>query len=69
MKPPDHHERSNSEADAPRAIGSRGGTEMRFQNEYVWFVFFSAMDVMLTWVILWRGGREVNPIADRVITA
>jgi len=42
---------------------------MRFQNEYVWFVFFSAMDIMLTWVILWRGGREVNPIADRVIAA
>ena len=41
--------------------------EMRFQNQYVWFVFFSALDIMLTWAILSRGGREVNPIADQVI--
>jgi len=40
---------------------------MRFPNAYTWFVFFSALDIMLTWAILQRGGREVNPIADRVI--
>lgn len=41
--------------------------EMRFQNLYVWFVFFSALDIMLTWAILRRGGREVNPLADQII--
>ena len=42
---------------------------MRYPNAYVWLVFFSAMDIMLTWAILARGGREVNPIADEVIQA
>jgi hypothetical protein len=40
---------------------------MRFQKQYVWFVFFSALDIMLTWAILSRGGREVNPIANEII--
>ena len=34
---------------------------------YVWFVFVSAMDLMLTWIIIYLGGREVNPVADAVI--
>jgi hypothetical protein len=42
---------------------------MRHPNAYVWLVFFSAMDIMLTWAILARGGSEVNPIADSVIMA
>jgi len=41
---------------------------MRFPNEYVWLIFFSSMDIMLTWAILMRGGREVNPIADQIIS-
>lgn len=40
---------------------------VRFPSLYVWFVFFSAMDVMLTWVILSVGGSEANPIARLVI--
>ncbi len=41
---------------------------MRYPNSYVWFVFVSTMDVMLTWAILSReGGSEVNPIARAVI--
>ena len=40
---------------------------LRYQNHYVWFVFVSAMDVMLTWVILFFGGREANHVADFVI--
>ena len=41
---------------------------LRFQNEYVWFLFLSACDIMLTWYILIRrGGEEVNPIADMTI--
>ena len=40
---------------------------MRYPNEYVWFLLFSTMDVMLTWVILTMGGMEVNPVAAAVI--
>lgn len=38
---------------------------MRYENAYVWLVFVSALDIMLTWAIITKfGGREVNPIAD-----
>jgi len=40
---------------------------MRHPNAYVWFVFFSTMDVMLTWRILRGGGRELNPVARHVL--
>ena len=43
--------------------------EMRYQSGYVWFVFVSSLDIMLTWLILSRGGVEVNPIAKLVIDA
>lgn len=41
--------------------------EMHFQNAYVWFVFVSSLDIMLTWKILARGGLEVNPLAALII--
>ncbi|MHC5113995.1 MAG: DUF5658 family protein [Planctomycetota bacterium] len=44
-------------------------TPMLYPNAYVWFVFVSALDIMLTWAILAAGGAEVNPIAARVINA
>ena len=40
---------------------------VRFPDLYAWFVLFSAMDVMLTWLILSMGGSEANPIARFVI--
>ena len=43
--------------------------EMRYQTSYILFVFVSSMDIMLTWLILLRGGSEVNPIAKMVIDA
>lgn len=43
--------------------------EMRYPNLYVWFVFVSSLDVMLTWAILSLGGNEVNPLASVVINA
>ncbi len=48
-------------------IGWLSMPPMRYQNAYVWLVFFSAMDVMLTWRILQKGGTEVNPIAKQVL--
>ncbi len=42
--------------------------EMRYQNAYVWLVLVSALDVMLTLIVLVAmGGFEVNPIAAAVI--
>ncbi len=40
---------------------------MRYPNEYVWFLLFSSMDIMLTWLILNMQGSEVNPLAKEVI--
>ena len=37
---------------------------LRYPNEHVWFVFVSSMDLMLTWLILNLGGRELNPLAN-----
>lgn len=41
--------------------------EMRYQSGYVWFVFVSSLDIMLTWLILNKGGMEENPVAKLVI--
>lgn len=41
--------------------------EVLFPNGYVWFVLVSALDIMLTWVVLHAGGREANALAERVI--
>ena len=41
--------------------------EMRYQEPYVWLIFLSSLDIMLTWLILRHGGEEVNPIAKLVI--
>ena len=57
-----------SETPAP-GRGWLHGPPMRYPNSYVWLVFVSAMDIMLTWAILSRGGSEVNPIARIVIDA
>ena len=46
--------------------------QMRYQNAYVWILFFSSLDVILTYVILRRNDgstQEVNPIAQVVIEA
>lgn len=50
-------------------LGFARSPEMHFQNAYVWLVFVSSLDIMLTWKILDRGGLEVNPVAKLVIDA
>ena len=40
---------------------------MRFPSAYLWLVFLSSLDIMLTWVILSLKGQELNPIANAVI--
>ncbi len=39
----------------------------RYPQAYVWFIFVSALDVMMTWVVLYFGGREVNALADYIL--
>ena len=56
----------NKDSDHPKLISL---PEMRYQTCYVLFIFVSSMDIMLTWLILSRGGSEVNPVADIVIKA
>ena len=38
-----------------------------YPNAYVWLVFVSAMDVIMTRIVLAYGGSEVNPVAELVI--
>jgi hypothetical protein len=38
-----------------------------FPNAYVWLVLVSALDLMLTWVILHVGGYEGNALAAAVV--
>ncbi len=40
---------------------------MLHQAQYVWFVFLSALDVVVTWMILRLDGVELNALADAVI--
>jgi hypothetical protein len=48
-------------------VGALDIPEMRYQEQYVWLIFVSSLDIMLTWHILRIGGEEVNPIARIVI--
>ncbi len=42
--------------------------EMRYQNAYVWLVLVSALDIILTLLVLyvWQG-QEANPMTDMII--
>ena len=50
-----------------KRIGWFSVPAMLYPSAYKWFVFISAVDVVLTWFILLLGGTEVNVIADAVI--
>lgn len=56
-----------TESPVSRELGLLSLPPMRYQSEYVWLIFFSSLDIMLTWAILRRGGEEVNPVANFVI--
>lgn len=44
---------------------SRAG--MKYENAYVWLIFVSCLDILLTWIVLYRGGREANVLAAMII--
>jgi hypothetical protein len=46
---------------------AKPASHVRYPNEYVWFVFVSALDLMLTWIVLHFGGREANGIANTIL--
>ena len=56
-------------SDRPAGSGIFDLPEMAFQELYIWLIFVSSLDIMLTWVILRNGGEEVNPVANIVIGA
>ena len=39
-----------------------------YPTHYTWLIFLSAMDIMMTFIVLYRGGRELNGIAAQIIT-
>lgn len=62
---PDPNAQSDLEANQPSFLSV---PPMRYPNEYVWLVFVSSMDVVLTWLIL-NGleGEEINPVAKFIL--
>src|SRR3954453_1155137 len=40
---------------------------VRYPSEYTWLVFIASLDLMFTWIVLHRGGREANLVAHGVI--
>lgn len=52
---------------AAPADGPLYAAPVLFPDAYVWFVLLSAMDIMLTRLILYFDGYEVNPVARWII--
>jgi len=42
---------------------------MLYESHYIWFIFVSSLDLMMTWIVLYLGGREANPLAKHVLDA
>ncbi|WP_428390091.1 DUF5658 family protein [Mucisphaera sp.] len=66
--PPADEASKASEARSSRLSRLRS-LQVRFPDEYAWFVLVSSMDLMFTWLILNLGGREANPIANSIYMA
>jgi len=45
----------------------RSRIALLYPNLYLWLVFFGSLDIMLTRLILFFSGVEVNPIADWIL--
>jgi hypothetical protein len=56
--------RCPAKEDALTMIGSRPAL---YEDRYAWFVLVSALDLMLTWIVLHAGGREVNAMAAAIL--
>lgn len=44
------------------------GVPVLYPSHYVWYLFASTLDILLTYAIIWKlGGREVNAVARHFI--
>lgn len=50
-----------------RLMGIFRQPPMRYQNTYVWLLLAASLDIMLTGIVLFLGGSEVNWLADQVL--
>ncbi len=57
------------ERDVRHPVLNWSDEHVRYPNHYAWFVLASSLDILMTMIVLELGGSEVNPLADRVITA
>ena len=64
---PDPPPEPAEEPSPPRHDGSALRQAVLFPNFYVWLFFLSSLDIMLTWIVLYWGGQEVNVLADWVV--
>lgn len=46
---------------------TRQSRPLAFQGAYVWLVFVAALDIMFTWIVLYKQGVELNPVANSMI--
>ena len=51
----------------PTAIRFRSLPAMLYPDAYVWLLFFSSLDIIMTRLIFLVGGSEANPAADYII--
>jgi hypothetical protein len=53
---------------ASQAVRSPGlRRAVLYPDLYPWYVLLASLDIMLTWVVLHLGGRELNHVADWVL--
>ncbi len=54
--------------EAPESPVPEARPHLRFPDAYAWLVFVSAVDLMLTWGIVFElGGVEINPLAAHIL--
>jgi len=65
---PDLDPSSPAASELPLSAGARFWRRPAlYPDVYVWYVLFSALDIMMTWIILHLDGVELNVLADWVI--
>jgi len=65
---PEHHQADTQEQREP-SVSWLDVPQVRYPTSYILLILVSALDIMLTVMILMLGGSELNPIAAAVIAA
>ena len=58
---------ANGEPLRPRTSADPSWNAPLFPTAYVWLIFLSAMDCLMTWMVLYFGGEELNHIANTIL--